>query len=128
MAYAFADGLVAASWRCEITTASSKTPSSLDNYDLLVLCTPTYYNEPANSIRDYLQSLGPIADQSIALMVTAGTSPEWAMRHMETAVAEAGGEIVLRLELLQTAPNETERGIEEPEVIARNAGLRIQLP
>jgi len=122
MTFAFARGMASSGWRCDITTASHVAPDDLAPYDLLVLGSQTYYNEPAPSIVRYLDRLGDLDGQPLVLLVTAGTSPEWATWHLENAVREAGGEITLILELLQFTGNETPDDVQPPEDIARHVG------
>ena len=66
----FAEGLVANGWRVEMTTASSKTPTGLAGYDMLVLGGPTYglHRRP---IQAYLNRLGDLGGERMVTIITA---------------------------------------------------------
>ncbi len=57
-AYTFAEGLEAAGWRVEVTSASPEAPSNLTNYKLLVLAYPIYGARPGETITRYVDRLG----------------------------------------------------------------------
>lgn len=125
---AFADGLVASGWACDVTTASRRAPHDLDLYDLLVLGAQAYEWRPACPVRRYVERLGDLAELATALLVTGAGSTDRAVELLEDHVADAGGKVVERLELWQAAPNESVHGIADAEEIARARGAALTLP
>ncbi len=126
--YAFAGGLAETGWRCDVTTASPVAPTDLAVFDLLVLVTPTYFNEPARSIAEYVGFLGDLGGLPVELVVTAGTDSRVSSMQLEALIHDANGSVLSILELWQSAPNEAFDGVTDPIEIARRAGSSIDLP
>ncbi len=125
---AFIEGLVEAGWRCDLTTASRRTPEKLDDYDLLVLGAPTYEWRPASPVKRYVERLGDLGGIPTALILTGGGSTARAASLFVELVQVANGTVIEMLEIWQGAPNEELHGIPDPLVIARRAGAELVLP
>ena len=122
---AFADGLVSNGWRVEMTTASSRAPTDLSSYDLLVLGGPTYFWTPNRPIRSYLSRLGDLGGKPTAIIITALGMGERSISTMEQLVLAANGNLVTSLLLYSLAPNEETYGISDPEEIASQVAEAI---
>lgn len=97
----FVEGLEDNDWSVDVTTASSKTPTDVDDYDLLVLGSPTYAWRPHGSILDYLEEVGDLDGMDVAIIVTSGGSDD-AQIILEDTVEDLDGDIVESLSLYQS--------------------------
>ncbi len=119
--YAFIEGLEESGWSIQVTTASSQTPTSLSQYDILVLGTPTYGGKPHQSVLDYLNRIGNLKHKKVVLIVTAGGSnavPEI----MKNAVEQVNGVVIESLLYYNMVPNP---GV--PTDLSREAGRNLQI-
>lgn len=125
---AFADGLVEAGWRVEMTTASSYAPTELGSYDLLVLSSPTYAGGPAKPFRSYLEALGDLGGQRVVIIISGAGSTDESVAIAEELVRNANGELVRSFPIWTMAPNEEMYAISDPVEIMRQAAMEISLP
>jgi flavodoxin len=117
---AFLQGLIKNDWAVDITSASSKTPYKIDQYDLLVLGMPTYGGLPHQTILDFLDILGDLNGKRTALIVTAMGSDE-ARKALENKVRNANGIIAESLTVYNMKENK-----ENPRDICYKAGRNIK--
>ncbi len=61
---AYIAGLADADWSVMVSTASVDAPTSVSDFDLLVLGSPTYAWKPAGPITRYLGRLGELSGLS----------------------------------------------------------------
>ncbi|MFX0071121.1 MAG: flavodoxin family protein [Candidatus Hermodarchaeota archaeon] len=94
--YAFILGLEENDWKIKVTTISSKTPTDLSSYDLIVIGTPTYSSEPHDSVKDYLKDVDDLDNKDVVIIVSAGGSDS-ALSDMEDRVKDAGGKVVMSI-------------------------------
>jgi len=125
---AFADGLVSAGWRVELTTASSQTPTDLGSYDLLVLGSPTYAFGPAKPFRSYLEAVGDLGGKRTVIIVSGLGRTDGSVAIAEELVGKANASLVKSLPIWTAAPNEEMYGISDPAEIMRQAAMEISLP
>jgi len=131
---AFVVGLVARGWQVDLTTASARAPTTLTQYDLLVVGGPTYFWAPARSIQRYVARLGDLGGKRTAILITGAGAVARSRSVMERLVREAHGEVVVSLALTTMRPNDeaAERAGESnrsaAERIAREAAQRVLLP
>lgn len=122
VSYAFANGLAAAGWRVEVTTASPQAPSDLSNCSLLVLGFPIYGASPGAAEVRYVARLSNLQGIETVIIATAAGSPGNSAETMKQKVLAAGGAVEESLTLFSMAPNE---GNGSATDIARNAGTKI---
>jgi flavorubredoxin len=122
VAFAFAEGLVSAGWRVEITTVSSRAPTDISGYDLLVLGWPTYWFNPSLPVRRYLRRIGDLGGRNTVVICTAAGAPAGSCRKMMSLVRAANGTILKSLTLFTMRPNE---GNGDPAAIATQAGKEL---
>lgn len=117
---AFATGLAESGWRVEIYTAGQTTPTSLDEYSLVALGSPTYGGAPAGSLGRYLERVGDLDGLNAVVIATGSSSP--ATEAMESMVTGYGGVVVESLGL-----NTEFGGVNpgDPMEIARESGAFI---
>lgn len=106
VASGFAEGLVSSGWRVEITTVSSRAPTEISGYDLLVLGWPTYWFNPSLPIRRYLGRIGDLRGKKTVIICTAAGAPAGSCEKMMKLVQAANGTIVKSLTLFTVRPNE----------------------
>lgn len=119
----FAEGLASKGWRVEITTPSSRTPTDLSGYDLLVLGGPTYWFTPNRPIRRYLDRLGDLGGQRTVTIITALGAGERSGAIMERLVREANGELVNALLLYKMRPNDDDNYVSSKQ----NRALAVEM-
>jgi flavorubredoxin len=102
---AFTDGLAAAGWRVEITTASRVAPGDVSGYDLLVVGSPTYWWQPARPVTDYLDRLGNLDSKPTVVLVTGSGQGERSTRLLGDKIRDAGGRVFETLTLYAWRPN-----------------------
>jgi flavorubredoxin len=125
VAFAFAEGLVSEGWRVEATTVSSRAPTDISGYDLLVIGWPTYWFNPSLPVRRYLRRIGDLKGKNTVIICTAAGAPVDSCRKMKALVQAAKGTIVKTLTLFSMRPNEDNR---DPVEIATKVGKEIPLP
>jgi len=126
--YAYAEGLADSGWRCDVSTASGAAPTDLEEYELLVLGTPTYFSGPARSIVEYVGLLGDLGGIPTTIIVTAGSGSDLAAMKLEAVVLDANGTVTGILELWQMRPNAPRYGTSDAMEIARRAGSSRVVP
>ena len=125
VAFAFAEGLVSRGWRVEITAVSSRAPTDISSYDLLVLGWPTYWFNPSLPIQRYLKRIGNLEGRTTVIICTASGAPASSCEKMKSLVQAANGTILKSLTLFTIRPNE---GNGDPVEIATQVGKEIPLP
>jgi flavorubredoxin len=121
VSYAFANGLVEAGWRVEITTASPQAPTELSNYSLLVLGFPTYGSEPGTAIVRYLDGLGNLQGIDTVLVACAAGNANESTAAIQQKVQSESGTVKESISLTSMAPNEGGTATD----IAKQAGSKI---
>jgi hypothetical protein len=121
VSYAFANGLVEAGWRVEITTASPQAPDDLSSYSLLVLGFPTYGAEPGTAIVRYLDELGNLQGIDTVLVACAAGNANESAAVIQQKVLSESGTVKESISLTSMAPNEGGTATD----IARQAGSKI---
>ncbi|MCW3995220.1 MAG: hypothetical protein NWE98_03600 [Candidatus Bathyarchaeota archaeon] len=92
IAYTFADRLACNGWRVELTTASSKAPSNITQYDLLVFDWPIYDLSPGPTITNYIQRIGDLQGKdTVIVTVGGGINPLNAQDTMKQIIIDANG-------------------------------------
>jgi len=127
VSYAFANGLADKGWKVDITTASSKAPTDLSGFDLLVLGSPTYEWRPSQRIQDYLKMLGDLKDKPTVVIIVGEGYTVLSLPTMEKLVKQANGKLVKSLALWKLRPNIVNGEIKNPEEIARQAAQELKL-
>lgn len=125
---AFAEGLVEAGWRVEMTTASSQAPTDLEGYDVLVLGSPTYGGAPAQPLLSYLGALGDLGGQMMVIILSGAGQTDQAVATVEELLRKANGQLVKSLPIWAMKPNEGMYVISDPVEIMRQAAMEIPLP
>jgi flavorubredoxin len=123
--FAFAEGLISNDWRVEVTTVSSRAPTNIFSYDLLVIGWPTYWFTPSLPIRRYLRRIGDLNGKNTVIICTAAGAPISSCKKMKALVQAAKGNIVKTLTLFTMRPNENNR---DPVEIATRVGNEIPPP
>jgi hypothetical protein len=106
VAGSFADGLVAAGWRVEVTTASHAAPRDVGAYDLLVVSSPTYWWTPAWPVTRYVERVDGLNGKHAAIIVTASGMGTRAMQVLRDNVEDNGGIVTSALTLYTWRPND----------------------
>lgn len=123
---AYIAGLVDADWSVMVSTASVGAPTSMSDFDLLVLGSPTYAWKPAGPITRYLGRLRELSGLPTALILTGGASTGSAADQLEDAATAAGADVIGILELWQGAPNVEIQGTTDPVEIARQTASELE--
>lgn len=129
---AFADGLAAAGWAIDRTTASSKAPVNVADYQLIVLGSPIYAGAPAKPLSDYIARVGDFGGRPVAIVLAGAGETAAALAASEAAVRAAGGVIAGRFVYTSMRPNEPSKpypgtNVEVALAMARDAGLTLDL-
>lgn len=125
LASAFAKGLRSRGRRVEVTTVSSRAPTDISVYDLLVLGWPTYWFNPSLPIRRYVRRIGDLEGKKTVIICTAAGAPAGSCRKMMSLVRAANGTFLRSLTLFTMRPNE---GNGDPVAIASQVGKELPLP
>jgi flavorubredoxin len=120
--YAFAGGLTSNGWRVEITTPSSKAPTSLSGYDLLVLGSPVYGFAILPTIERQLERIGDLKRIDTVAILTAAGAPGNSASTMEQAILASNGIVEKVIVLFGMAPNEGDASAVD---LAEQAGKEI---
>lgn len=98
----FANGLVDNDWRVDIYYANNEAPTP-EGYDLLVIGTPCYGQQPAPSMTRYLERIGTLDGiDTVAIASAAGTS---GIGVLVDDITQRGGNVVLEQEVLTMDPD-----------------------
>ena len=124
VAFAFVEGLVSKGWRVEITTVSSRAPTDISRYDLLVIGWPTYMFNPSLPLRRYLKRIGDLKNKDVVIICTAAGAPAGSYEKMKALVQATNGNIVKSFTLFTMRPNE---GNGDPIELATKIGKEIPL-
>jgi hypothetical protein len=96
--YTYAEALETRGWRVEIATASSKAPTDLNGYSLLVLCWPIYDLNSGPTITNHLHRIGNLNGiDTVIITISGGLDPLNAKGTMNKIVENANGNIVQSL-------------------------------
>jgi flavorubredoxin len=101
--HAFAEGLAAAGWRVEMTTASPQAPTDLSAYDLLVLGSPTY--GPSQPISKHIKRLGDLGGKRTVILITGLGATDGAIANVRSLVEAANGSVIKAMPFWQSRPN-----------------------
>lgn len=118
-----ADGLISASWRVEVTTASAQAPTDLSSYDLLVLGSPTYWFTPSWTIQRFLRRLGDLGGQPTVTIISGMGAGERSASVMEKLIREANGNLVKGLLFYWMRPNDDDNYVNTDQ----NKALAVEL-
>jgi flavorubredoxin len=122
VSYAFVDGLVSNGWRVEITTPSSKAPTNLSGYDLLILGSPIYGFSVTPTIDRHLDRIGDLQKIETVILLTGAGSPGNSASIMEQAILDSNGTVKKTTVLFSMAPNEGDANAID---LAEQAGKEI---
>lgn len=123
----FVRGLVERDYIVDITTPSSETTTKINEYDLILLGTPTYGFSPAKPMENYIKRFGDFKGKKIVVIITGSGSTDETKAKMKELIENANGAIIESLTLWSSAPNEDIYGIGDPSEIAYNSGLNIKI-
>jgi hypothetical protein len=124
----FVDGLVAAGWRVDLTTASAQTPTDLSSYDLLVLGAQSYTWAPARPVQDYLRRVADLAGKSVVVILSGLGETGPANGVMRDLVAETNGALIEIYNIWQLRPIDDLYGVNDPQIAMYNAATALMLP
>ena len=123
---AFADTLAGRDYAVDITTASSKAPTNIEDYDLLVLGSPVYAGKPAKPLVSYIERLGNLDGQPTVAIISGQGATDGAVQFTEGLINDANAQLLDLLVLWTSAPNEEMYGISDPiEIMEREAGALV---
>lgn len=105
VSYAFAEGLVLNDWRIEITTASDQAPTSISDYNLLIVVIPVYGFGPTPTINRHINRIGDLQETRTAIIITAAGSPGTAAETMKEIIEQNNGTVDSQIVLFSLAPN-----------------------
>ena len=100
---AFSEGLVAAGWRVEMTTASPQAPTDLSGYALLALGSPTY--GPMQPITKHIKRLGDLGGKRTVILITGLGATDGALANVRSVVEAANGSVIKAMSFWQSRPN-----------------------
>jgi hypothetical protein len=113
IANAYTDGLVSNNWRVEITTPSTKAPTNLSKYDLLVILSNTYAFTPDKPTIRQTERMGNLGGiQTVLITLGAGSAQE-SKQSLESIVSASNGDVIQSLLLYNMAPNEGDKSATE---------------
>jgi hypothetical protein len=124
----FADGLVEAGWRVDLTTASGETPTDLTGYRLLVLGAQSYTWTPAQPVQAYVRRLGDLAGLPVAAILSGLGETGPANDVMRDLVTAQGGRLIDIYNIWQLRPIDELYGIDDPYEAMRQTARSLTLP
>jgi hypothetical protein len=111
--------------RVDLTTASTKAPSDIAGYDLIVFGAPAYNWIPAWPVTAYIRRLRNLHGKQIVLIVSGGGMTAQAMERLREEIEAAHGRLIDELEVWVARPNPPRFGATEPDAII--SGLAADL-
>lgn len=129
---AFAEGLVRAGWRVDMTTASAQAPGDVHDYDLIVLGTPVYGDAAARPLSAYIDRVRDFHAKPVVLVFTAAGDAKPAMDKAATQVSGFNGRVLGRYGYTSSRPNESGKAYpgtnaERAAAMARDAALSLAI-
>lgn len=123
----FVEGLVAAGWRVDLTTASEQVPAPT-GYDLLVLGAQSYTWAPARPVQDYLRRAGDLDGLPVVAILSGlgETSPANAV--MRDLIAAANGNLIGLYNVWQMRPMDDLYGTDDAFLALRGVAQALKLP
>lgn len=122
VSFAFADGLALNNWRIEITTPSPQAPTTITNYDLLIVAAPVYGFGPTPTLSRHIDRIGDLQEIKTSIIITAAGSPGNAVETMKEIIEENNGKVESQIVLFSLAPNEDDKSAVE---LSKEAGSKI---
>lgn len=110
----FADGLVEAGWRVDITTPSAETISDLTEYDLLIFGAQSYTWTPALPLKDYLQRVGDLEGKPVIAIISGLGETTPANSDMRSLLEEVNGSLIELYNVWQVRPIDDLYGVDDP--------------
>lgn len=120
--FAFADGLALNNWRIDITTPSPEAPTTIANYDLLVVAAPVYGFGPTPTLSRHIDRIGDLQVIRTSIILTAAGSPGNSVETMREIIEENNGKVESQIELFSLAPNEDDKSALD---LSEEAGSKI---
>jgi hypothetical protein len=128
---AFTKGLSENGWRVERTTTSTSAPTTLTNYDLLVLGVHTYWWSPDGPTLRYLKRVGDLQEKPTLALLSALGATGRSERITRARIEAAKGKVVAVHPFWVMRPNKDSDQRPNREValdMAYQVGLKIALP
>ena len=122
VSFAFADGLALNNWRIEITTPSPQAPTTIANYDLLVVAAPVYGFGPTPTLSRHIDRIGDLQEIETSVIMTAAGSPGNAVETMKEIIEKNNGKVESQIVLFSLAPNEDDKSALD---LSKEAGRTI---
>jgi flavorubredoxin len=122
VSYAFAEGLSLNDWRIEITTPSNQAPTSISDYNLLVVVAPVYGFDITPTISRYIDGMNDLQEIRTAIIITAAGSPGSAAELLKESIEQKNGIIDSQTVLFSLAPNEGDQSV---TYLSKEAGSKI---
>ncbi len=122
----FVEGLAAAGWRVDLTTASAQAPAPT-GYDLLVLGAQSYTWAPAQPVQDYLRRAGDLNDLPVVAILSGLGETGPANDVMRDLIAAAGGSMAGLYNVWQLRPIERLYGTDDPFAAMRGVAESLTL-
>jgi hypothetical protein len=121
----FVEGLAAAGWRVDLTTASDQAPIPTD-YDLLVIGAQSYTWAPAQPVQDYLRRVGNLERLPVVAVLSGLGETGPANDVMRDLIAEVNGNTVALYNVWQLRPIERLYGTDDPFEAMRGVAQALQ--
>lgn len=128
----FADGLVRAGWRVDVTTASAQAPGDVRDYGLVVLGTPVYADAAARPLSAYIDRVRDFHAKAVVLVFTAAGDANPAMDKAAAQISASNGRVLGRYGYTSSRPNESSKAYsgtnaERAAAMARDAALSLAI-
>lgn len=126
----FAEGLVRAGWRVDMTTASAQAPGDVRDYGLVVLGSPVYSDAAARPLSAYIDRVGDFHAKGVVLVFTAASDANPAMDKAAAQVSALHGRVLGRYGYTSPQPNPSDKAYsgtnaERAAAMARDAALSL---
>lgn len=122
----FVEGLSAAGWQVDLTTASDQAPAPA-GYDLLVIGAQSYTWAPAHPVQDYLRRAGDLHGLPVVALLSGLGETGPANDVMRNLIAEVNGNAVALYNVWQMRPIERLYGTNDPFEAMRGVAQALQL-
>lgn len=128
----FADGLVRAGWRVDMTTASAQAPGDVRDYELIVLGTPVYGDAAARPLSAYVDRVRDFHAKAVVLVFTAAGDANPAMDKAAAQISAFNGRVLGRYGYTSSRPNASGKAYpgtnaERAAAMARDAALSLAI-
>ena len=122
VSFAFADGIILNNWIIEITTPSPQAPTTISNYDLLIVAAPVYGFGPTPTLSRHIDRIGDLQEIKTSIIITAAGSPGNAVETMREIIEQNNGKVESQIVLFSLAPNESDKSAVD---LSKEAGSKI---